>query len=126
MFDLSGTLQGYTKKGSHFTLSSAADHDAPPYYTVISPRYRAIVDDMMKWFYESTKEAGWSWRHVPYEANLLVSNMTRVFAADILQSGRCSLPTLEQCFPAHRFILHELRPHFSRLLEKEIDRCPVT
>ena len=126
MFDLSGMLQGYTKKGSHFTLSFAAGHDVPPYYTVISPRYRAIVDDMMKWFYESTKEAGWSWRQVPFEANLMVSNMTRTFAADILKSGRCELPTLDECFPAHHFILTELQPHFNKLLGTEVDRCPAT
>ena len=126
VFDLSGALHGHTEKGSYFTLSFAADHDAPGYYAIVSRSYRAVIDDMMKWFYESTLESGWSWRQVPYEANLAVSNMTRAFATDILQLGRCELPTLEECFPAHRFILTELNPHFNRLLGVESDRCPVT
>ncbi len=126
VFDLSGSLQGLSMKGSRLTVCFAADHEAPMQYMVWSRRYRAVVDDMMKWFYESTAESGWSWRHVPYEANLMVSNMTRAFAADILKSDHCSLPTLQECFPAHRFILTELRPHFSKLLKTEVERLPVT
>lgn len=125
-FDLSGTLHGYTPKGSEFTLSYASNHTGPAHYTVIAPRYRAVIDDMTKWFCESTCEDGWTWRQVPFEANLLVSNMTRIFAADILGSGRCELPTLEECYPAHRFVLSELLPHFNKLSGTRGDRCPVT
>lgn len=126
IFDLSGTLYGFSPKGSEFVLSFAPDHDAPAYLTIVSRQYRAVIDDMMKWFHESDAASGWSWRHVPFEADLLVSTMTRAFATDILASGRCELPTLEECFPAHRFILDELRPHFNRLLGTAGDRCPVT
>jgi hypothetical protein len=125
-FDLSGTLRGYTKKGSQFTVSFAAGHMGPALYTIVAPRYRAVIDDMTKWYWESTPEGGWAWRQVPFEANLLVSNMTRAFVADILRSGRCELPTLEGCYPAHRFILTELLPHFNKLSGGNGDRCPVT
>lgn len=126
MFDLSGTLHGYSEKGSHFTLSFAADHNGPMHYTIVSRRYRAIVDDMKQWFWESTSDSGWSWRAVPFEANMLVSHMSRAIAVDILDSGRCELPTLEQCFSAHEFILSELLPHFNRLLGQDAERCPAT
>jgi len=126
MLDLSGTLCGYSERGSQFTLSYAAGHQAPMHYTILSRRYRAIIDDMTKWAYESTKDSGWSWRAVPFEANLMVSQMTKTFAADILSSGQCGLPSLEECYPAHRFILGELLPHFNRLLGRESDRCPAT
>jgi predicted dehydrogenase len=126
LFELSGTLRGFTEKGSHFTVSFAADHEGPVHFSISSRCYRAVINDMMKWFYESTADSRWSWRQVPYEANLMVSNMTRAFAADILRLGHCELPTLEECFPAHQFILIELNPHFNRLLGTEGDRCPVT
>jgi len=125
-FDLSGTLRGYTEKGSQFTLSFAGNHTGPAHYTIVAPRYRAVIDDMTKWYYASTAEDGWTWHEVPFDANLLVSNMTRYFAADILRSGRCELPTLEECYPAHRFILSELLPHFNKLSGSNGDRCPVT
>lgn len=126
IFDLSGTLHGFTEKGSQFMLSFGRDHDGPVLFSVTSRRYRAVVDDMMKWFCESDADSGWTWRQVPFKANLVVSNMTRAFASDILASKHCELPTLEECFPAHRFILAELSPHFNRLLDMRGDCCPVT
>ncbi len=56
----------------------------------------------------------------------MVSQMTKAFVTDILKNSRCQLPTLEECWPAHRFILGALQPHFSRLLGKDLDYCPVT
>jgi predicted dehydrogenase len=126
IFDLSGTLHGCTAKGSHLIISYASHHAGPPHFSITSQRYRAVIDDMMKCFYESTLETGWSWRQVPFEANLMISNMTRHFAADILRSGQCELPTLQECFPGHRFILSALQPHFNKLLNHRDERCPVT
>lgn len=126
LFDLSGTLHGSTKKGSHFTLSFASDHQQSEQIVIMSRRYRCIVDHIQRWAVESDAESGWAWRPVPFEGNLLVSEMTKVFVMDILASGRCKLPTLEESLVAHRFILGALRPHFSRLLEREVEQCPVT
>jgi predicted dehydrogenase len=124
IFDLSGTIYGSSRKGSQFMLSFG-NHDCPGCFSILSPTYRAVVDDMMKWFYESSLESGWEWRQVPFDANLLVSSMTRVFVRDILAKDQCELPTLEQCYPAHEFILKALQPRFTELLGMQ-DHCPVT
>ncbi|MFQ6026874.1 MAG: hypothetical protein ACE5Q6_05085 [Dehalococcoidia bacterium] len=126
IYDLSGTLYGSSEKGSPFILSFAASHTGPAHFSITSPRYRAFIDDMSKLFYESTLENDWAWRQVPFDANLMVSHMTRSFAADILQLGTCELPTLEECFPAHQYILNSLRPCFNQLLSTKDERCPVT
>lgn len=126
VFDLSGTLHGHSAKGSQLIISYVGHHAGPAHFSIASGRYRAIIDDMIKLFYESTVETGWCWRQVPFEANLMISHMTRHFAVDILRSGQCELPTLEECFPAHRFILTELQPHFNGLLNQQSDRCPAT
>lgn len=126
VFDLSGTLQGLTPKGSHFTLSYASDHVQSEQIAVTTKRYRAIVDHMLRWAVESHAATGWAWQPVSFEGNILVSHMTKGFAADILASGRCQLPTLGESLVAHRFILGALQPVFSRLLEQEVALCPVT
>ena len=126
VFDLSGTLVGRSDKGSQFVLSFTADDEAPAYFSIFSPRYRAIVDDMTRTFYESTPDSRWQWLSIVLDENMLVSNLTRKFASDILATNTCDLPTLEQCYPAHKFILEELRPHFAKLLNISDDRCPVT
>lgn len=124
LFDLSGTLLGVTEKGSQLTLSFAGDHEGPDHISVVTKSYRSIVDHMCRWACESDR--GGPWKAVPFEGNLMVSNMTKVFAMDILTTGRCELPTLEACYPAHRFILSELQPHFEKLLKKNLGYCPVT
>lgn len=126
LFDLSGTLMGVTSRGSHFTLSFAPDHVGPDHISVVTKSYRWIIDHMSRWAYECDMTAGGTWKPIPFEGNLLVSHMTRAFAMDILTNGRCELPTLEECAPAHEFILSELLPHFNRLLKKNDDICPVT
>ncbi len=125
-FDLSGTLHGSTEKGSHFTLSYASDHENSECLSVSTRRYRCIVDHQLRWAVEGEAASGWVWRPTPFTGNLAVSQMTKSFVTEILAAGRCELPTLEESLVSHRFILGELQPHFSRLLEREIDLCPVT
>jgi predicted dehydrogenase len=126
ILDLSGTLVGTTVKGSQFLLSYAASYESPGCFSIVSPSYRAVVDDTKKFFYESSADNGWRWDHVPFDANLMVSHMTRSFVTDILSHENCILPTLDECFPAHRFILDALLPHFRQLAGSHVDRCPVT
>lgn len=126
IFDLSGTLLGATDKGSRFTLTYAADHTLSEQITITTKGYRCIVDHLQRWAVESDERSGWAWRPVPFEGNLTVSQMSKEFASMILQTGHCDLPTLEQSLVAHRFILGVLQPHFSRLLEREVELCPVT
>jgi len=126
LLDVSGTLLGYTEKGSHLTISYANNHGQSEQIVVTTCRYRCIVDHMQRWAVESDAGSGWSWRPVPFEGNLLISEMTKAFARDVLTRGCCELPTLEESMVAHRFILGELQPHFSRLLERAIELCPVT
>ena len=126
VFDLSGTLQGVTAQGSHFTLSYARDHAQSEVIAVATKRYRCLVDHMGRWVVESDESTGWTWRQVPFEENILVSHMTKGFVTDLLGSSRCLLPTLEESLIAHRFILGALQPTFSQLLERTVELCPVT
>lgn len=126
LFDLSGTLHGSTVRGSRFTLSYAGDHANSEQITIATRRYRCVVDHMQRWAVESDAGSGWGYRPVPFEGDLMVSQMTKRFAAEILSKGRCELPTLEEALVGHRFILDALRPHFSRLMRQEVALCPVT
>jgi hypothetical protein len=126
LFDLSGTVCGYTDKGSSFTLSYAAEHMAPDVFSICSPRYRAIVDDTTKRVFESSAETEWNWEQVIVDANWNISYMTRSLASDVLTHAKCQLPTLMDCYPAHEFILTQVKPHFERLLGVGVEHCPAT
>lgn len=126
VFDLSGTLIGSTAKGSRFTLTYTGDPSGIELFSLMTPRYRFVVDHIQRWAVESDAASGWSWRAVPFTGELLVSQMTRRFALQMLSSQPCELPTLEESLVAHRFILDALQPHFRHLLEQDVELCPVT
>lgn len=126
VYDLSGSLHGYTTNGSQMTVVFAGDHHAPYQITIATRHARWVVDYVNQWAWESRKENSWTWTPVRFEGELRVSYTTRQFATEILTKHKCSLPTLAEAFTAHRFILDELQPHFNRLLGAELKYCPVT
>lgn len=125
VFDLSGTLCGYSDKGSDFILSFSGHHKSPDHLSIVSPTSRFIVDHFQKFAYESYSETGWRWSKIPMEENWMISHMSKAFISDILNKRTCELPTLVECFPSHKYILTELLPHFNHLLKVQNDYCPV-
>ena len=95
-------------------------------FSISNRHYRCIVDHLNRWAVESDESTQWQWRTVPFDDQVFVSHMTRLFAEDILSRGQCDLPTLQASLVAHRFILDALKPHFSQLMEHEVVACPVT
>src|SRR3989338_2973189 len=89
IFDLSGTLFGYSDKGSQFTVSFAGGHTASDHISIVSPRCRFFVDHLQKFALESYAETNWQWGQIPLEENIMVSHMTKVFVSDIFQKGQC-------------------------------------
>ena len=126
VYDLSGCLYGYSDKGSDFMLSFAAGHTGPDLISITSPSCRFIVDHSQRFCFEGYPESGWQWKPVPITENWLVSNITKQFARDIFDKGACGLPTLKECFPAHKYILEELLPYFNKLLKVDNGSSPVT
>ena len=126
LMDLSGTLHGYTDKGSTLTVSYAPHFENYEHTSISTSRYRCIVDHLQRWALESDADSQWTWQPASFPPEVLVSQITQVFALDILSTGSCALPTLRESLVSHRFILEELQPHFNRLLNRESDRCPVT
>ncbi|OGQ47350.1 MAG: hypothetical protein A3H42_01635 [Deltaproteobacteria bacterium RIFCSPLOWO2_02_FULL_46_8] len=126
IFDLSGTLTGKTDKGSTFMLSYAGDHVASEQFSIVTKSYRCIIDQMLRWAFENDGEKGSPWRPLPFEGNLMVSQMTKTFVTEMFEKRNCHLPLLNECWPAHRFILDALQPHFNRLSGEKRNHCPVT
>jgi len=126
LYDLSGTLSGYSEKGSTLAISYLDTTETWEQISIATKQYRCIIDYLQQSLFESDSESNWAWRQSPIEPNLLVSDTTKEFTAEILESGQCSLPTLEESLVAHRFILGGLQSHFNKLLGLDLDHCPVT
>jgi hypothetical protein len=126
LFDLSGTLLGCSENGSQFTISYSRADRSPDHISILAQGTRFIIDHMNRSAWISETEGDNCWKPLEFEGNPLVSQMTSEFASEILSTGTCKLPTLEECYPAHNFILGGLLPHFNQLLGSRVDACPVT
>ncbi len=126
LYDLTGTLTAVSEKGSEFIISFDEGHAASDTLFVQSATCRFMIDHFQKFALESYAKDGWQWKPVPIDESWAVSFMTKQFAGDILKTGACELPTLQECYPAHKFLLNALLPHFNQLLKEDLDYCPVT
>jgi predicted dehydrogenase len=126
VFDLSGVLRGRSENGGQLSVEFSQDPGFWAHTTIETSKYSWTVDHLSRKAFESDTKSPNSKREIPFDGPILISEMTRDFARDILESGTCKLPTLEESMVSHRFIFGELQPHFSKLLGREIDRCPVT
>lgn len=124
VFDLSGSLYGFSDKGSHFILSYAPQHQNSDVVTVVSSKGKFVIDIVAQSGFEWKEDTGW--RTLPIMENELVSYTSKRIVADMLSGRESGLPTLEECFPAHRYILSELLPQFNLLLGTNNTYCPVT
>jgi predicted dehydrogenase len=126
IYDLTGTIQGYTSKGSSLTLSYGQGESPWEHFSIASKNYRCVIDTMSGWMMESEPSSDWQWRPVTFEGTVLVSQTTKDIATDILTDGICKLPSIEESLISHRFLLNELLPHFSALTGSQLESCPVT
>ncbi|NTV28851.1 MAG: Gfo/Idh/MocA family oxidoreductase [Candidatus Omnitrophica bacterium] len=126
VMDLGGILFGVSDKGSEFIVSFSDAHNSPDMITITTPSARFVVDHLARFAMESYPADNWVWKPVVLDENWAVSHMTKDFAEQIMEKGVCLLPTLEECFPAHKFILGSLYPQFSRLAGCRDGVCPIT
>lgn len=124
IFDLSGTMYGFTQGGSDFILSYTGTHRNNDMMTITSKSGHFVVDALGQFAYECLSSQ--EWKPILIQESFLVSQTSRNFISDIIKKGKCALPSLEDCLPAHQYILDTLLPHFNKLLNQQNDYCPVT
>ena len=126
LYDLSGALHATTRTNSRFSLTYSGEHANWEHIQIGTNNYRWLVDHLKQQLFESSYETDWRWERLEFEESILVSDLTKRFVTDILSSGSCDLPTLEESLISHKYILEELRPTFRALLDENLNLCPVT
>lgn len=126
LFDLSGTLTGYTRKGSRCIISFSPGQDSPANVIIMTRHHKFFIDHTSAMAMESHAKENWVWKERPWQENILVSFMSKKFIRQMLLEASSALPTLEQTRPSHQFILEGLLPHFNRLMRTSNNYCPVT
>lgn len=127
IYELSGVLMGNSSRGSSLLISYNKFDIGPDCLLLATPSRKFVIDQYNKLtVFESVASSGWEWKKIAIEEEYLVSKISRGFISSILCEDKCDLPTLSECFPAHKFILSSLLPYYNKLLGRESSRCPVT
>ena len=61
-----------------------------------------------------------------FEKTLLQSELTALFLEQIINTGNCDLPTIEQSINQHIPIIQALKDHWNQFMNTEMDRLPIT
>ena len=61
-----------------------------------------------------------------FEKTLLQSELTALFLEQIINTGNCDLPTIEQSIDQHIPIIQALKDYWNQFMNTEMDRLPIT
>ncbi len=123
--ELTGSLRGRLSNGGEFTLHARKGSTAPHMISLLGSAIELIIDEGRGAAYLAKKGEAWKWEEtqfrVPYQ-----SELTGGIAADILQTGTCGLPTLEESAALHKPFLRAVLQHIKNTTGKSLTACPIT
>ena len=125
-FDMSGDVIFTNLNNSMLKLQYNKDHFGMPLDIITCKDYRWVIDNASRQAFESSIKSNYSLEIIPFEGNLMVSEMTKDFVDDIFNFGDCKLPSLEECFISHKALFQTYLPIFNKSLNKIDNSCPIT
>lgn len=126
-YDVSGQLQIENPlNDSELLLDYQRNHSQMPLEILFTEQYRWVIDNATRQAFESSANGERNFRVIPFEGDVSVSIMSKVFIRDILATEQCELPSLKDCYAAHKMIFDATLPLFNEVLKKSDDYCPIT
>ncbi len=126
-YDVSGQIQIENDiNKSTLLLNYEAGHQQMPTEILMTENYRWVIDNSSRQAFESSVIEKTPLTPIPFEGDVSVSVMSKKFISDILLNKNCELPTLQDCWLAHKTVFEATLPLFNQLLNKTDDYCPIT
>ena len=123
--ELAGQLYGFSPRDDFFRFSVHDKGSLPLVITVETAVCRAIIDEASKMMRISRMRDDWRWIEIPF-GTLLQSEMTHRVVAQLVDTGACGLPSLEESSRLHLAILRPLLAHYRRVADSNATACPIT
>lgn len=122
--EFTGTLSG--KLGPHCFDLSCHDQQSPLSAMICSDNLNIIIDESVGWIRMSQREDGWTWKEENLKLVLYQSELTHTVVTDILESGKCDLPTYQEAMRIHLPFINSLIEHLNIIEQKNYSFCPIT
>ena len=117
-YEIEGRMSVKFKDGTILNMSSKDDDKD---YIV-----EIVVEGETWHINENDGHAKSSYGNEIFEKTLLQSELTAIFLEQIVNTGNCELPNLEQSINQHIPLIHNLINHWNQFMDSEIDRVPIT
>ncbi len=126
-YDISGQLQlSNPRNSSELLLDYEKNHSQMPLEIVFTEQYRWVIDNATRQAFESSVTGDRNFKVIPFEGDVAVSVMSKAFIKGILENEQCELPSLKDCYAAHKLIFDATLPFFNEVLRKSDNICPIT
>lgn len=122
--EFSGVLAGQV--GSHPFELFCHDTASPNIITICSDNLNVIIDEANGWVRIAKRENGWQWEEEREKIVYFQSELTNKLAEDIVQLGRCDLPTYDEAIKLHLPFINGLINHLYLIEHKKYEFCPIT
>lgn len=122
--EFTGTLTGYSPKCRFLFLASGVS-DAPTVAEVQGANARCIINEYEQKAFVATKENGWRFEEIDFPI-LYQSQLTDKLIAELLDTGKSSLPTYEESKKLHIAMISAFLEHINKNSEETTEVCPIT
>lgn len=122
--EINGELRG--KIGPHPFSIFCHDDPSPVTITICTDKMNATIDEPNGWYRIATKERQWQWTTVAERVVLFQSELSHLVVEDIVDTGRCGLPTYSEAAALHLPFIGCLMHHLRNAGHPTNDACPIT
>lgn len=122
--EFTGTLSG--SFGPHSFDIFCHDQSSPLSVMICSDNFNILIDEGNGWIRISKKEEGWVWKEENLKLVHYQSELTNIVATEILNTGKCDLPTYQVAMQIHLPFINTLIHHLNKTEQKTFNYCPIT
>jgi len=120
--EFAGSIIGSVDSGSFLAISFLPTYNGPVVVNISGSTNHFIIDETNEKIVALNKKVDDEWEF-KFEH---VSDLTTTIIKDILDKGKCMLPTLEDSFYAHAELFRVFNTHIKKLLNYDLKLCPIT
>ncbi len=123
--EFTGSLHCYFRNGSELNLISQSGSTSPPLTTILTKSVLCMVEEEKGMARMSKKEKGWEWEEIKFKWSYQ-SELTHKVVEEIIATGECGLPSIEESYLIHKPLLNSFIAHLERMTGKKYSSCPIT
>lgn len=123
--EFTGSLHCYFRNGSELNLISQNGSTSPPLTTVLTKSLLCTAEEEKGIARMSEGEKGWESEEIKFKMPYQ-SELTHRIVEEILTTGKCGLPSIQESYLVHKPLLNSFIDHLERITGKKYSSCPIT